>query len=208
MRQKLTYLLCICLLLAALAGCGGEKRNLVGTWTGTMDLTQSVGEQVSAALGAELSQWFTVPELKIACTMTFTAKGTYRLEPEEDSVALAVENIRKTLAGQLTAYLEDRLRKQGNFLSAEEYLEAQGTNLDNLLDQAIAENAARDILNQAALSGNFSVKQDKLLLSHGEKAKPDAQLYYSYTLEENTLCIRQGTGDLDFPCPLTLTRSA
>lgn len=200
MKRRIAWMLCVALLGALLLpGCGiYEKKALVGTWTGSVDLTQPLNDVIEPQLG-ELNQFFTFDSFVLDCIVTFTGEGTYTMGFERSSVEKAFEQIMADLEEGMYAYMEQMLQDQGLDMTVEEYLEQGGSSAKRVMEQTLAamapEALIEELLETSAMEGNFDAEDGKLMLSDGLEYQPDPAVYHTYRLTGGTLTIEQGSAE-------------
>ena len=215
MRRSIAWVFCVALLGALLLpGCGiYEKKALVGTWTGSVDLTQPLNDAIEPQLG-ELNQFYTFDSFVLECIVTFTGEGTYTVGFERSSVERAFEQIMADLEAGMYAYMEQILQDQGLDVTVEEYLEQGGSSIKRAMEQTLAamdpEALIEELLETTAMEGNFDAEGGKLMLSDGLEYQPDPAVYHTYRLSGGTLTIEQGSAEgsqIDALFPLILKKA-
>lgn len=215
MRRSIAWVFCVALLGALLLpGCGiYEKKALVGTWTGSVDLTQPLNDAIEPQLG-ELNQFYTFDSFVLECIVTFTGEGTYTVGFERSSVERAFEQIMADLEAGMYAYMEQILQDQGLDVTVEEYLEQGGSSIKRVMEQTLAamdtEALIEELLETTAMEGNFDAEGGKLMLSDGLEYQPDPAVYHTYRLSGGTLTIEQGSAEgsqIDALFPLILKKA-
>ena len=215
MRRSIAWVFCVALLGALLLpGCGiYEKKALVGTWTGSVDLTQPLNDAIEPQLG-ELNQFYTFDSFVLECIVTFTGEGTYTVGFERSSVERAFEQIMADLEAGMYAYMEQILHDQGLDVTVEEYLEQGGNSIKRVMEQTLAamdtEALIEELLETTAMEGNFDAEGGKLMLSDGLEYQPDPAVYHTYRLSGGTLTIEQGSAEgsqIDALFPLILKKA-
>ena len=215
MRRSIAWVFCVALLGALLLpGCGVyEKKALVGTWTGSVDLTQPLNDAIEPQLG-ELNQFYTFDSFVLECIVTFTGEGTYTVGFERSSVERAFEQIMADLEAGMYAYMEQILQDQGLDVTVEEYLEQGGSSIKRAMEQTLAamdpEALIEELLETTAMEGNFDAEGGKLMLSDGLEYQPDPAVYHTYRLSGGTLTIEQGSAEgsqIDALFPLILKKA-
>lgn len=215
MRRSIAWVFCVALLGALLLpGCGVyEKKALVGTWTGSVDLTQPLNDAIEPQLG-ELNQFYTFDSFVLECIVTFTGEGTYTVGFERSSVERAFEQIMADLEEGMYAYMEQILQDQGLDVTVEEYLEQGGSSIKRAMEQTLAamdpEALIEELLETTAMEGNFDAEGGKLMLSDGLEYQPDPAVYHTYRLSGGTLTIEQGSAEgsqIDALFPLILKKA-
>lgn len=203
MKKRIAMLLCLIMVLSvALCGCGSEKDQLVGVWTGTMNLADAVniGMEEAAAEDpslAEMAEYMKVESLTVTFTLTFTEDDTYTMVVNEDSLDAAMQGMMTELADGLLRYFEDLLAAEGVDMTVDELLAMSGMTTEDLAQQMYDSMAAEDLFGDLNSEGNFMVKDGKLFMSDGLDYAVDLAVYELYTVEGSTLTINKGSDSAD-----------
>ncbi len=203
--KKRIYIILL-LLAIILTGCSAGKKELIGTWSGEADVTQLVKDVLESNEEDEFADYLSIPELKLDCTVTFTTLSTFRVEIGKTSVEVMVAKIQEILKKAIEDYLNNEIQKEGRTATLEEILASQNTSIDEIISEIIPDGTVDDILKDASFSGQFTVRNRKLMISYDENSKPSAQIYYLYDIVGENLYIHEGTEELGVSCPLKLRK--
>ena len=192
MKKTLAVLLAAMLLAGMLAGCGGDSA-IVGSWEATVDMADQINQQFAAE---GMSDYINLDSFGIVLCFTFDKDGTYTCSADEDALVQSLEDMKDVMRGGLTKYAEDMITQSGmTDISVDDVFEAAGTSLDELLDEMYSEDDLKDRVDGFAAEGNYKTKDGKLYLSDGLDHIPDDEVYYTYTIEGDTMTFLEGVGD-------------
>lgn len=196
MKKLIAFTLILVLITGCFAGCGGsEADKLVGTWKGTMDLSDAI----AAALDAEdMGDTFQIGEFKVDAVLTFTKDGTYSLKLDEASLEAAFAGLIDDMKEGVIKLLEDQIAALGMEMTVEQLLALSGQNLDDLMQEVEAQLAedkvVENIAAEAAREGNFRAEDGKLYTSASLEHTIDPATYERYTLQGDVLTLVELVG--------------
>ncbi|MBE6975852.1 MAG: hypothetical protein E7439_01460 [Ruminococcaceae bacterium] len=98
------------------------EKAIVGTWKGTMDLTDSMEEMLE---GEGLGEYVELSKFKVKFSMEFNDDGEVEIVADEDSLNDAFETFIDEMADGMEAYLADELEKAGSDMTPDEAMKAQ-----------------------------------------------------------------------------------
>lgn len=214
MKKVLSILMVLALCVAMLtmfAGCGSEADKLVGTWKAEVDMTDMINEELAA--DPALAEYFNISSFCVIMTMTFNEDGTYSTGIDADSVSAAMLGLVTDMERGIYAMFEAEIEASGLDMAVEELLELSGVSMEDLLSEltyGLESGMVDEIVSEAAMSGNFEVKGDKLFLSDGLDYAVDPAVYEVFTLEGDTLTLVENVGAEDDSFglyPVVFTRS-
>ena len=191
----------------AIAGTATES--IVGTWTGTVDITDYLTDTMTAA-DASMATYFTFSDLVMDMTMSFTAEGTCSMEFDQEGMETLINKMLEQMRPGLEKMMTEAIAAEGLDMSLEEFLEMAGISLDDLLAEVADAALSADVLEDMNQSGNYQAKDGRLWISDDLDSEIDEDDWQVYTIENGTLTIDLADGDTDvetaFLFPLTLTR--
>ena len=196
MKKLIAFALIIVLSIGCLTGCGGsETDKIIGTWKGTMDLSDAI----TAALDAEdMGDTFQVDNFKVEAVLVFAADGTYSLNLDEASLTAAFDGLMKDLEEGMFKMLKEQITALGMDMTVDELLAMSGLNQEALMqeikDSLKEEKVVENIAAEAARKGKFRVEDGKLYTSASLANEVDPETYERYTLEGNTLTLLELVG--------------
>ncbi len=128
-----------------------EEVSLVGTWTGTADLS----DMINLMLAAQDMDFVSLSSFKVGVTFVFEDNGKYTVEFDADDFRDALADAIPDMAAALVDYLE------GEGVSEEDFEEEYGVTVAEFLEEYYAENLDADSMGG---SGNYYLDGNKLYL--------------------------------------------
>lgn len=207
--MKRYFLFFLCITLLVLSGCAREQDALIGSWQGTVDLSDAINTDF--ARDEKLAPYMRISGFCFETTMTFFRDGTYRVEVDRSRLEETMDTLVEQLAGGMRLYLEDLLREQALDMTVEEYLAAVNLTPEDLLADAYNQETIDQMLSQLEMEGNFLVEEGKLYLSRDKRYAVNTAVWELYTVEADTLTIDVSSAEADnryadLIYPMTFTR--
>lgn len=207
--MKRYFLIFLCITLLVLSGCAREQDALIGSWQGTVDLSEAINTDF--ARDDKLAPYMQISGFCFETTMTFLRDGTYRVEVDRSRLEETMDKLVKQLASGMRRYLEDYLREQALDTTVEEYLAAVNLTPEDLLADAYNRETIDGMLSQLEMEGNFLVEEGKLYISRDKRYAVNMAVWELYTVEADTLTINVGSTEADnryadLIYPMTFTR--
>lgn len=189
----------------AIAGTATES--IVGTWAGSVDITDYLTSTVAAA-DASMAGYFSFSDLVMDLTMTFTAEGTCSMEFDAEGMETLINSMLEQMRPGLEQMMMDALAAEGLDMSLEEFLSMAGISLDDMLAEVANAALSEETLEAMEQSGNYLVKGDHLCISDDLSDPVDEDDYQIFTIENDVLTIELAEGDeeMAFLFPMVLTR--
>lgn len=197
MKKTLAIVLSIVMLLAlTLTGCSSEKDELIGTWMGSIDITDYMNEAFAESdpLAAEYLQ---ISNFTIRYYLIFNEDDTCALEVDETDLEDSFNQMLVEIEEGLRRYLEDEIAAMGVDMTVDEVMELSGTSLDQLMAESFTPDMYKEMVEEMESQGNFKVKDGKLMMSESLSTQPDPNVYELYSLAGNTLTIDKGNSSMD-----------
>lgn len=217
MNRRIVWILCLGMLAALLLpGCGAEQDAPVGTWRGSVDLTQPLNDEVTAAIGEELESFFCFHSFVLPCKACFTEEGTYTISFDRSGVEQALPSLRQDLRDGMYAYVACLIRQEELDMDVDAFLALSGESVEEMTAQIFEamdlDGTIRELLEFCSQEGTFSVRDGALMLSDSPESDPDAGICHAFVLQDNTLTIAAADGHAsgigETVYPLQLTRAA
>lgn len=195
MKKILTTSLALILTLIMLltfAACGEktDAEKLVGKWETEVDMTELLNKQFGE--NQEMGEHLKVSEFKYTMYVTYKDDGTYVTEVDEKSFDDAFGILKADFKKGIEKYFEDSLKatnaQYGLQMTMEQYLAAaQIKSIDDLVDQALGEETANEILEDAKIKGNFKIENGKMYTTDDFDDEFDDDTYNTYILDGDSL---------------------
>ena len=214
--KKFAALLLALLMMLTLCACGGKKNELLGTWTGEMDMASTLIETVDAGLGVEMPEYQLqsfgdyLGKLPLRVTLELKEDGTYLQYMDEASVEEAKQRVfDSTMQFYYDIFpvvINAELQKSGldvDVSTVEKLEEVLGMDFDELIEQTLGmdmESYVHSVLAEDSFDsllekeeGKYKVEEGKLFLSSGLDYDVDPESYHPYTLKDGVLTLEVNT---------------
>lgn len=197
MKKTLAIVLSMVMLLAlTLTGCSSEKDELIGTWMGSIDITDYMNEAF-AENDPLVAEYLQISNFTIRYYLIFNEDDTCALEVDESSLEESFNQMLVEIEEGLRRYLEDEIAAMGVDMTVDEVMELSGTSLDQLMAESFSPDIYKDMVEEMESQGNYKVKDGKLMMSESLSTQPDSSVYELYSLAGNTLTIDKGNSSMD-----------
>lgn len=190
---KIIALLIALVMMAALVACGNTKDPAVlilGTWNGSLDLTDTVNESLEEMIGAAPT---TEAKLTIDVTVTFKDDGTASFEYDTEAIANSFETYMHSLSGFIKDTVYQQLIDQGIVSSVEEVdelMSSMGYTMDEFIEATFGELDFESILSDEALPSSYVYKIENGKLYMEESAEDyEEGSYAEFTIDGDTLTL-------------------
>lgn len=206
MKRAITLALSVLLLMGLLAGCGGDKA-LVGKWAMTVDMVDALNAGLNSA---GLNDAMRLSAFVVTMNFTFKSDGTYVCQLNADAFQNTMDALKDEMKTGYAKYIEDKSAAQGTNMTIDEFLAMSGVTIDEALDQFISVDRLAGLADEWAAEGNYKTKGGKLFLSSSLDSQVDPQVYYTYTIDGDSMSFLSGVGtdedELSDYFPIQLTR--
>lgn len=193
MKRYLVIFLCFALLV--FPGCAKEQDILIGSWRGTVDLSDAVNADF--AQDENLAPYMHISGFCFDTTMTFCRDGTYSVKVDRSQVEAVLDSLMEQLTQGMALYIEGLLREQSLDMTVEAYLAAIDLRLEDLFADAYTEETIDQMLSELEMEGNFLVEEGKLFLSQSRQYAVSTAVWELYTVEGDTLTIDVSSAEAD-----------
>ena len=218
--KKFVALLLALLLMLTLCACGGKKNELLGTWSGSIDMAPSLIDTIDSSLAVEKSG-YDIPSygdyldsLPLRMTLELKEDGTYLQQAD----AASIQEIKDKMFDSTVKYYYDVLpviidtevKKAGMDVDVstveklEEYLgmdfdeiieQILGTDMESYVQSILAEEDFDELFEKE--EGKYKVEDGKLFLSAGLEYNVDPKSYHPYSLKDGVLTLEANTIEVD-----------
>lgn len=193
MKKSIASFLCICLTLSMLlvcAGCksGGDADKFVGDWEAKVDMTDMLNDMLTSDPStADLAGYIKIDSYVLTLNFSFTSDGKYSIKIDRDALQKTSDALLSTMKTGILAYFEDMLEEMAaeydvtvdEFLevnevaSVEEFLAANGVDIDNMFDM----NQLTSAFDAVESSGTYKAKDGELRLTNNSDNTVDIEIY-------------------------------
>lgn len=200
-------------LTGLLAISGTATESIIGKWeAATHDVTAMLNDYVTKA-DPSTAKYFNFTNLTLDITMEFTAEGTCKIEPSQDSSTAFIQAVTEGTIAGMNKMLEDMLASQNINLTVEQFLAFTGVSMEDMIKEAMRSVKPEEMLGELTGTSNYKVEDGKLYTSENA-ASTDYKDVNPYTVKDGVLTIEGILGDseqaeaLKYFFPLTLNRAA
>ena len=185
-----------------------SRESLLGSWEGSIDITTYLNEQMATA---GLGDYFVFSDMTMSVVMTFTEEGETTLAIDKDSVNDLMDSLLEQMKGGMNTMLQDLLDSYQIDMTVDEYLQASGTTLDELLEDSMDTAMSDDLFEELEQEGYYSIEDGLLFIADEKDEKMADDEANPYTIEDGVLTIEVSEEDEDaeyasFMFPMVLTR--
>ncbi len=191
MRKRIATILALVVVASmVLVGCGkgNDQDSLVGLWSGTIDVTDTVNEEVMASLGADAEALEGFKDLTMKVTLELREDQTYTLAFDKESMDAFMEQIKVQMKGVVLSYMESMLKDMGLDMDPEEAMDAAGISIDDMIEEAFGAGGMDFEGMDLNVSGNYLVKDGNIHLADVDDKAEDV-VPNPYTLDGDKLTI-------------------
>ena len=149
--------------------------------------------------------------MTMSVVMTFTEEGETTLAIDKDSVNDLMDSLLEQMKGGMNTMLQDLLDSYQIDMTVDEYLQASGTTLDELLEDSMDTAMSDDLFEELEQEGYYSIEDGLLFIADEKDEKMADDEANPYTIEDGVLTIEVSEEDEDaeyasFMFPMVLTR--
>ena len=193
-RKLLALLLTLAMLTALLAGCGSDdSKKLIGSWVGTLSLADA-GEDLDDDL-AELQEMMDISKLQVDMSLVLREDGTYSMSITPESAEIAIDVMIVEMKPYLEKMIEDQLAAEGINMTLDEFFEASGYTLDDLIEESLDRDEVINSMTEgSAREGQYKASDGKLYFSDSVNQEPSKTECESYSFEGETLLLTEDMG--------------
>ena len=193
-KKLLALLLTLAMLTALLAGCGSDdSKKLIGSWVGTLSLADA-GEDLDGDL-AELQEMMDISKLQVDMSLVLREDGTYSMSITPESAEIAIDVMIAEMKPYLEKMIEDQLAAEGINMTLDEFFEASGYTLDDLIEESLDRDEVINSMTEgSAREGQYKASDGKLYFSDSVSQEPSKTEYEPYSFEGETLLLTENMG--------------
>lgn len=178
-------------LTLTLAACGGNdpKEDLVGAWSGQVDVMDQVVEGMNLT-APEIADELELENFYIPLEMEFRDDNTYTMTVDQDKLDESIEALIQKTVDATLVYLEQELKDQGiTDMTVDEVLAQSGMDRESftdLMEQSMG-NLSSSVVQQIQTEGQYRLEGNQMYTSDDKDTEPGSDGATPYTLDGDKL---------------------
>lgn len=178
-------------LTLTLAACGGNdpKEDLVGAWSGQVDVMDQVVEGMRVT-APEIADELELENFYIPLEMEFREDDTYTLTVDQEKLDQSVDELIQKSVDATLVYMEQMLKEQGiTDMTVDEALAQSGMDRESftdLMEQSMG-NLSSSVVQQIQTEGQYRLEGNQMYTSDDKDTEPGSDGATPYTLDGDKL---------------------
>ena len=178
-------------LTLTLAACGGNdpKEDLVGAWSGQVDVMDQVVEGIRVT-APEIADELELENFYIPLEMEFREDDTYTLTVDQEKLDQSVDELIQKAVDATLVYMEQMLKEQGiTDMTVDEALAQAGRDRESftdLMEQSMG-NLSSSVVQQIQTEGQYRLEGNQMYTSDDKDTEPGSDGATPYTLDGDKL---------------------
>ena len=178
-------------LTLTLAACGGNdpKEDLVGAWSGQVDVMDQVVEGIRVT-APEIADELELENFYIPLEMEFREDDTYTLTVDQEKLDQSVDELIQKAVDATLVYMEQMLKEQGiTDMTVDEVLAQSGMDRESftdLMEQSMG-NLSSSVVQQIQTEGQYRLEGNQMYTSDDKDTEPGSDGATPYTLDGDKL---------------------
>lgn len=178
-------------LTLTLAACGGNdpKEDLVGAWSGQVDMMDQVVEGIRVT-APEIADELELENFYIPLEMEFRDDNTYIMTVDQEKLDESMDALIQKLVDATLVYLEQELKDQGiTDMTVDEALAQSGMDRESftdLMEQNMG-NLSSSVVQQIQTEGQYRLEGNQMYTSDDKDTEPGSDGATPYTLDGDKL---------------------
>lgn len=178
-------------LTLTLAACGGNdpKEDLVGAWSGQVDVMDQVVEGIRVT-APEIADELELENFYIPLEMEFREDDTYTLTVDQEKLDQSVDELIQKAVDATMVYMEQMLKEQGiTDMTVDEVLAQSGMDRESftdLMEQSMG-NLSSSVVQQIQTEGQYRLEGNQMYTSDDKDTEPGSDGATPYTLDGDKL---------------------
>lgn len=206
MKKRSLLLVLIMTMVLSITACGTQEQDkkknpFVGTWSGTLDLTEYVVNTIVAE-NADLQKYAKFENLTFTLTFTFT-EDKVLLHLDDASAQQFIANAEAGIATMVDAMVADIAT--ANNMTAEDVYAGMSVTRDAYVASVVESMKLGDMVKAMAgaleLNGSYKYDAEKIVVLYEDKTYEEMK--YVLESEELTITVSDGTNEFAIPCSKT-----
>ena len=192
-----TLALVIALFLCA-CGSANAGNSLVGKWTGNVDLTNQIVQNMVAA-NASIEKYAKFENLQFTFIFEFT-EDELSMHLDEASTQQFLENVKTGVANTIDAMVAGVAAE--NDMTVEDVYAGMGVTRDAYIQSVVEamqlEEMVKSIAESLMLNGKYEADGETILVLYEDNTYEEMK--YKLGMEDLTITVSDGTNDYQIPC--------
>ena len=178
-------------LTLTLAACGGNdpKEDLVGAWSGQVDMMDQVVEGMNLT-APEIAQELELENFYIPLEMEFRDDNTYIMTVDQEKLDESMDALIQKSVDATMVYMEQMLKEQGiTDMTVDEVLAQSGMDRESftdLMEQSMG-NLSSSVVQQIQTEGQYRLEGNQMYTSDDKDTEPGSDGATPYTLDGDKL---------------------
>lgn len=178
-------------LTLTLAACGGNdpKEDLVGAWSGQVDVMDQVVEGMRVT-APEIADELELENFYIPLEMEFREDDTYTLTVDQEKLDESMDALIQKSVDATLVYMEQMLKEQGiTDMTVDEALAQSGMDRESftdLMEQSMG-NLSSSVVQQIQTEGQYRLEGNQMYTSDDKDTEPGSDGATPYTLDGDKL---------------------
>lgn len=178
-------------LTLTLAACGGNdpKEDLVGAWSGQVDVMDQVVEGMRVT-APEIADELELENFYIPLEMEFRDDNTYTMTVDQEKLDESMDALIQKSVDTIMVYMEQMLKEQGiTDMTVDEVLAQSGMDRESftdLMEQSMG-NLSSSVVQQIQTEGQYRLEGNQMYTSDDKDTEPGSDGATPYTLDGDKL---------------------
>ena len=178
-------------LTLTLAACGGNdpKEDLVGSWSGQVDVMDQVVEGIRVT-APEIADELELENFYIPLEMEFRDDNTYIMTVDQEKLDESMDALIQKSVDTIMVYMEQMLKEQGiTDMTVDEALAQSGMDRESftdLMEQSMG-NLSSSVAQQIQTEGQYRLEGNQMYTSDDKDTEPGSDRATPYTLDGDKL---------------------
>lgn len=178
-------------LTLTLAACGGNdpKEDLVGAWSGQVDMMDQVVEGIRVT-APEIADELELENFYIPLEMEFRDDNTYIMTVDQEKLDESMDALIQKSVDATLVYMEQMLKEQGiTDMTVDEALAQSGMDRESftdLMEQSMG-NLSSSVVQQIQTEGQYRLEGNQMYTSDDKDTEPGSDGATPYTLDGDKL---------------------
>lgn len=178
-------------LTLTLAACGGNdpKEDLVGAWSGQVDVMDQVVEGMRVT-APEIADELELENFYIPLEMEFRDDNTYIMTVDQEKLDESMDALIQKSVDTIMVYMEQMLKEQGiTDMTVDEVLAQSGMDRESftdLMEQSMG-NLSSSVVQQIQTEGQYRLEGNQMYTSDDKDTEPGSDGATPYTLDGDKL---------------------